>query len=240
MAALLLALTAWLFLSPLLSARLSLGTLAVILQLALLAAALGIILIRGGRWSEFLAWRRLRLADALTTVLLTAALTLLLAEVSVPLMEGLKRIGLDETDDLEKIAEWVRDVPAPVALFVIAVLPAVCEETLFRGVVLQGFRGSFGSARALIYASLLFGAVHLAIPRVLMTTTLGLYFGAIVLKTRSLWAGVLAHAVNNAVALALPEREAFRLEWALGALTVVVLVGTGWFTGQGSRNGPKR
>jgi membrane protease YdiL (CAAX protease family) len=78
-----------------------------------------------------------------------------------------------------------------------ALLPAVCEETLFRGFILTGFQNRWGPTTAVILTGVLFGLFHLDPYRYLPTSLLGIMIGAIVVWTGSLWAGMTAHFVAN-------------------------------------------
>lgn len=87
-------------------------------------------------------------------------------------------------------------------LLLIAVLPGVCEEFLFRG-TLMPLLEKHGVLTALFFSSFLFGIFHLSAVRLPGTFILGFVIGLAVLKTGSLLAGMFMHALNNAVALTL-------------------------------------
>ena len=90
--------------------------------------------------------------------------------------------------------------PLWVLILVIAVLPALCEETLFRGLLFSGLsRAGFGVA--LVSSSLLFGLAHGSIYRLLPTFSLGLLLAYARHTTRSLLPGMVIHALNNALAI---------------------------------------
>lgn len=81
-------------------------------------------------------------------------------------------------------------------VLVAAVLPAIFEELMFRGIVLQSLR-RFGDLFALAVSSLLFALLHgnlVQLPNALLT---GMVLGYIVLRTGTLRASVLCHFVNN-------------------------------------------
>ncbi len=89
-------------------------------------------------------------------------------------------------------------------LFMIAVLPAIGEELLFRGVIQKLFTGMSGSHHWGIWLSAaLFSALHMQfygfIPRML----LGGMFGYLLVWSGTLWLPILAHFINNAVAVIL-------------------------------------
>lgn len=87
-------------------------------------------------------------------------------------------------------------------LLVIAVLPALGEEFLFRGIVQRLFSEWFRNVHAGIWISAaVFSAIHLQffgfIPRML----LGACFGYMLLWSGSIWLPVIAHFFNNAAAV---------------------------------------
>ena len=93
------------------------------------------------------------------------------------------------------------DSPARLAWLVLllAVTPAVCEELVFRGVLLGGTR-TLAPARFVILNGLAFGAFHLSFEtaiRFLPTAWLGIVIAWAVWRTGSLFVGMLMHFVNN-------------------------------------------
>ncbi len=86
------------------------------------------------------------------------------------------------------------------SLFVIAVLPGICEEILFRGYIIKGYT-KFGFWRAIIISSILFGIFHLDPFRLVPASLLGIWMGFLLLKTGSIFVPILAHFANNALAL---------------------------------------
>jgi len=123
--------------------------------------------------------------------------------------------------------------PLWVLLLLIAVLPAICEETLFRGFLFAGLRRA-GPALAIVASSLLFGLAHGSIYRFLPTAMLGALLACARLWTGSLLPGMIMHALNNGLVMVL---LATRPAWAsrfldgdqvpvwLGAIAAVVLIG---------------
>jgi membrane protease YdiL (CAAX protease family) len=93
---------------------------------------------------------------------------------------------------------------AVLSVVTIAVVPAVCEEIVFRGTVLPAFARSLGGLTAVIVSAALFGAIHLDFTsgdlyRVPFTFIVGLALGALRLFTGSLVPPMLAHATLNTI-----------------------------------------
>lgn len=100
-------------------------------------------------------------------------------------------------------------------LLVLAVTPAICEEVVFRGVLLGGTR-TLSPWRMVVLNGLVFGAFHLSFEtaiRFLPTATLGIVIAWAVWRTGSIWVGVLMHFLNNGAIVLLAStpslREAF-------------------------------
>ena len=99
-----------------------------------------------------------------------------------------------------------------VALAVLAVLPAVCEEVAFRGYILTGLQRGPSTTFAVVGSALLFGIMHGVLQQSLVAATLGLVLGLLAVRSRSLFPAMLFHVVNNGMALALGELPT-RPEW---------------------------
>lgn len=102
----------------------------------------------------------------------------------------------------ETLYQMLREAPFPFAFLAGAVVPAICEEAVFRGYLQQNL-ATLGIRWSVLLSGLLFGALHLSLIRLLPLAVLGLIFAEAVRRTGSLWAGVLLHFVNNATALTL-------------------------------------
>lgn len=97
----------------------------------------------------------------------------------------------------------VHDVPTLlIALLVIGVSAAVCEEVMFRGLIQKGYR-KFGIAVSIGITSVLFGLLHRDIQKAVSTILLGALIGFIVYRTGSIFTGMIAHFTNNASAVIL-------------------------------------
>lgn len=85
-------------------------------------------------------------------------------------------------------------------LLIIAVLPAIGEELIFRGVFQKTLRDLFRSGHLSVWiTSVLFSAIHFQFYGFLPRLILGLVFGYIFLWSRNIWLPVIAHFINNAV-----------------------------------------
>ena len=84
----------------------------------------------------------------------------------------------------------------------LAILPAVFEETLFRG----GMQNLLSDGRsmpvlAIIVTSIVFSAIHFSYLGFLSRFALSFILGWMYYRTGNLWLSIIGHALNNAVAL---------------------------------------
>lgn len=89
-----------------------------------------------------------------------------------------------------------------ITLVLLAFLPALCEEALFRG----GFQNFLTRATkkpwlSIIIVSIIFSAVHLSFYGFLARFFLGIVLGVIYHYSGRLWLSILAHFLNNAIAV---------------------------------------
>lgn len=93
--------------------------------------------------------------------------------------------------------------PLELALVISSVVIAapICEEVFFRGSLQQGLEGRYAAPRAVVVSALIFTVFHFDLAGLVARFELGVLFGLLAWRTRSLWAGIGAHAANNAVSV---------------------------------------
>ncbi len=153
-----------------------------------------------------------------------AMLTPLLVVTSMPFMSWLLEINQNIAlpDAWRAIQEWAKEMEDQrrelttflttfdnfidflVALLVLAVVPAVGEEILFRGILQNKINLFVKNIHwAILVASIVFSAVHFQfygfVPRLL----LGVLFGYLYVWSGNLYVPILAHFINNGVTLLL-------------------------------------
>jgi membrane protease YdiL (CAAX protease family) len=82
-------------------------------------------------------------------------------------------------------------------LFVIAVFPAVMEETVFRGLILKGLRQS-KEIYAVLLCGALFALYHQKPEQTVYQFCCGAAFALVALRSGSVLPTVVAHFINNA------------------------------------------
>lgn len=93
------------------------------------------------------------------------------------------------------------EYPIYINLLIIAVLPAICEEIMFRGYLYSACSEKGHFSRGIVISSIMFGIMHLYLIKIIPTAMLGLAFSYIVYKSGSIFIAMLLHFINNSLAV---------------------------------------
>ena len=132
-------------------------------------------------------------------------LTILIVLSSYPVAVFFNFIGLTLLNKFTQVR--ANPIPIPsnpreyiLCFLIIALTPGICEEVMFRGLIMSSY-DSFGKKKAIIYSAILFGVFHFNAQNLLGPIYLGLLFGIIAYKTDSIYPTIIGHTVNNTIAL---------------------------------------
>lgn len=152
---------------------------------------------RGYNLKEFLRLNRLTLKQIKYIVLIVI--------FSYPIAVFLNYIGILFLSRFGRIMPNPIPIPSNIkeyllSFIVIALTPGICEEVMFRGMIMRTYE-VYGRKKAIILSAVLFGLFHFNLQNLLGPIFLGLMFGVLVSKTKSLLSSIVGHIVNNTVAL---------------------------------------
>lgn len=111
------------------------------------------------------------------------------------------------TSSVQPLQQLVERPSLPMALVFIAVIPAICEEVTFRGVLARGLATRLRPWAAIGLQAAVFSAYHLSLAQLIPTFVLGLVLGALTLRARSTVPAIVGHLVNNTMALLVARGE---------------------------------
>lgn len=110
------------------------------------------------------------------------------------------------------------------AILVIAVLPAVFEETVFRGILSRNMHeAGWGTAATVLIAGALFSLFHGSPEQTLYQFACGMCFTLVALRSGSVFPTVVAHFLNNALILVLTAvySPVYGENWSIGDIMPV-------------------
>lgn len=147
---------------------------------------------------------------------------------ALPIPESIRAFDQSQMEMVEAVLGNL-EISVGLALVLVALTPALCEEYLFRGYMQRQLERRVPVWAMLLLVGLVFGLYHLRLTQALPLSFLGAYLAFAVWATGSLWTGVLLHLLNNGLAVLLmdyakrnPDSQVAALEEAtmpwLGAL----------------------
>ena len=108
----------------------------------------------------------------------------------------------DVSKEMTKLLEGLlRETPLVSTIAAIAVLPALAEEIVFRGVLARGLGRDRPAWMAVVISSAVFGIYHLIPAQVVATFLLGCVLGFLTLRSRSIVPAIVVHFLNNTIAI---------------------------------------
>lgn len=129
----------------------------------------------------------------------TLLYALIFTWLSMPLTTLINAISMLFVDNtVMALSEQILGVAFPVMLFFMAVVPAFCEETLFRGIVYGGYRKHGDKFVAVLASGFLFGVMHMNLNQALYAFAIGVLLALLFEATNSIWPTILFHFVYNA------------------------------------------
>jgi len=151
----------------------------------------------------------------------------------------------ESMENVELAFSPIAEQPFVFILLVVALMPAVGEEFLFRGLMFGSIRANWlkrhpkepavkGAVYAILISAAVFGVFHMSLAKFFTTFLLGALFAYIVYRTGSIYVTMGLHFVNNAVSMAVmkyPEAVGkvlpFLMEEELSMVEIVGLLAAG-------------
>jgi membrane protease YdiL (CAAX protease family) len=174
--------------------RVMLGVLAG--QGLLLLVTLAVLTYYRAQWDTALALRWPGTLPLLHALVAGTCGALVMMQVQPWLIDSFPRFK-EAAEQMAKLLAPLLQQPLWVQLTVLALCPAIVEELLCRGLILQSLAKHGQRIVALVISAAIFAVLHLDPTRYLPTFVMGLLAGWMVLRTQSLLAGVAMHLAWN-------------------------------------------
>jgi sodium transport system permease protein len=112
-------------------------------------------------------------------------------------------ISEQAVESMKPFTDQIASAPWLAVIFLMAVVPAVCEELAFRGFIFGGLVRGRGRLRAVVVTAVMFGISHGILQQSITATIMGLLLGWVALRTGSVLPCILIHFTNNALSVSL-------------------------------------
>lgn len=198
-------------------------------QLAILCVPF-VYAVRRGNVKEEIIGKGLSFGNIILLVMFTLCIEPLLT-----LINGVSQCFF-KTPTTDMITGEATKKPFIVMFLLVALLPAICEEFVYRGVFFRGYE-KIGVVPGAILSGFLFGVLHGNLNQFTYAFVMGAIFALAVYATGSLWAGTVMHLTVNGLStvllylLAGETSEALTLPVVLQTFAVPALFGSvlAWF-----------
>jgi hypothetical protein len=107
-----------------------------------------------------------------------------------------------QPEGVRQVTEGIQGVRALQTLAVLGFLAPLAEELVFRGLLYGWLAGRWSNLVAFVVSSLAFAAAHTEPVHILLVLPLGFWFGWLRWRTGSLVPTIVAHMINNTIAVA--------------------------------------
>lgn len=151
------------------------------------------------------------------SVVLVGVLWLLSSQI---LLEPLLLLLPQKQDSALGLGAW--------ACFTAVVSAPILEELLCRGLLFETLHKRWGRITSILLASLFFGLIHFDLSTAIVAVVAGMIFGVLYLRTSSIFATIIVHSINNAMAFTLINFERDKVPFSDmvgGGTTYYVLYG---------------
>lgn len=183
-----------------------------------------------------------RAAVAILLMLCALPLVGFLAEVNkvIPVTDAMRKIfdtmESQYAEQVKLMATFKTPVDYILAIFIIALIPALVEEIFFRGAMQSIFMKWFKIPwLVILITSFIFSAIHFSWYGFIPRMALGMVLGYIFFYTGNLWYSVLGHFFNNALSISVlywqyTKDKKMNMEvgesapWWAGVLSIVILI----------------
>lgn len=138
---------------------------------------------------EFISFQRIKISTIFMVILFTFLMLPLIATVNAISM-------LFSTNVINETAKLMMDNPFWLNLLLMAILPAINEEFVFRGVFYHSYKEK-SVLQGILGCGILFGLMHLNFNQFSYAFLLGTIFALLVEATGSIFAPMIAHFILN-------------------------------------------
>ena len=166
-------------------------------ELILLGTAVGAVAVFGGKFRSVFPIHKPKLTEVMGTILIYLGASQAISVVTMiemyiaPEMVTETSIGLSSMFTSSSMI---------VAIIVVGIAPAICEEAVFRGVFFNSiWNQTHGKWIPIIVTAAVFGLFHGSIIRFFPTFLLGIVLGYLVYETNNMLYNVMFHAINNII-----------------------------------------
>ena len=168
-------------------------------ELLFAVAAVIVVLIARASLSSVFRFKKVHILSLLGAYMMWRALIMVGVFLTELAMYFFPKLG----EGTDGVTNLITNLSFPVAILIIAVLPAICEEMLFRGPILRSLEFIKIPALIIVVDGLIFAAAHLSFVKMIPITLLGIYLAWLVYTSGNMAYSMFVHFINNSLSVIL-------------------------------------
>lgn len=142
------------------------------------------------KWNDILGFHKIKISSALMIILFTYLM--------MPITTVINAISLLFVDNaVAGMSGSITQMPIAATALMMGFIGPVSEEVVCRGFVLNGYKRSGNTFRAILFSALLFGLMHMNFNQAAYAVFLGIVMAVLVEATGSIWSSILFHVTTN-------------------------------------------
>lgn len=140
--------------------------------------------------------KKIRISNVFLLILFTYLIS--------PFISLINAISLVFSENMisDTITDMTGEFPLILCILAVGVVPAICEESVYRGVLYNEYR-KVNPKLAIVFSALLFGLLHQNLNQFAYAFVLGLIFALVIEATDSILATMIIHFVINSTSIVL-------------------------------------
>ncbi len=166
-------------------------------ELILLGTAVGAVAVFHGNFRSVFPIHKPKLTEVMGTLLIYLGASQAISVVTMIEMYIAPEMVIETSIGLSSMFTSSSMI---VAIIVVGIAPAICEEAVFRGVFFNSiWNQTHGKWIPILVTAAVFGLFHGSIIRFFPTFLLGIVLGYLVYETNNMFYNVMFHAINNII-----------------------------------------
>lgn len=178
---------------------------------------------KGALLYELKISKRIKLFDVFTIIILGAVCICAFLLVQTATIDIFGLFGWSDSATEIKISNWGQYFAF---VFALALLPAIVEELIFRGLILKSLM-KYGAAKAVIISALLFLFFHMNPGQTVYQFMLGIVLALVTVYSGNLVLAMILHFVNNFIVVTytfLAQESQVLITWNAGTIATTIFL----------------
>ncbi len=172
----------------------------IITEIGLLIIAIVFCLIRKVKIREVFPVKKIKVSEFIGCILIVIGSF----PVSVLLLCFTAMVLPSSVAEITPLTDFIYgNLNYPLAVLIVALMPAVCEEAINRGAILSNFRSLKHDWVIVLIMGLFFGLFHVTVLRFLPTMFIGMLFSFVLVKKNNILLAMLMHFTNNLISISM-------------------------------------